>query len=355
MLIHKDCSFFEGDIPCKPHKEFGYHCEDCPSYKKISTRILIIKLGAIGDVIRTTPLLRKLKKDLPEAQITWITYSPDILSSKWVDRILNVSAENIELIKNIEFDWLINLDKDSLAISLTNSIKSKKKSGFTIDEFGHARPISTKAEEDKWLTGLFDDLNKRNTKHYVQEIFEICGYEFNNEEYVLEVSPSGKIWDIDRSRKVVGLNTGCGGRWTSRLWPTEYWVKLAKDLINNGYEVLLLGGEQEHEKNKLIQKESGAKYFGYYSLKVFIELLDQCDIIISAVSMAMHLAIGLKKNLILFNNIFNKNEFYLYGRGEILEPDFDCGCYFTPVCPNNCMQYLKSEVVLNSVTKLYNI
>jgi ADP-heptose:LPS heptosyltransferase len=353
VLIHTDCSFFRGDIPCKPHKEFGYHCGDCPSYKKVTGKILIIKLGAIGDVIRTTPLLRRIKDALPGAQITWLTYSPDILSSKWVDRTLNASAENIELVKNIEFDWLINLDKDGIAISLANSIKATKKSGFTIDEFGHAKPISTKAEEDKWLTGLFDDLNKQNTKHYVKEIFEICGYEFNNEEYVLEAVPSGIEWDIDKSKKVIGLNTGCGGRWTSRLWPTEYWIRLAKDLLAEGFEVVLLGGEQEDGKNKLIQKDSGAKYFGYFPLKVFIDLLNQCDTIVTAVTMGMHLAIGLKKNLILFNNIFNKNEFYLYGRGEILEPDFECGCYFTPVCPNNCMQYLKSETVLNSITKLY--
>lgn len=353
MLIHKDCSFFKGDIPCKPHKEFGYHCEGCPSYKKISAKILIIKLGAIGDVIRTTPLVKKLRQEFPSAQINWLTYTPDILSKNWVDRILNVTPENIELLKQINFDWLINLDKDGIAISLANSIKADKKSGFTIDEYGHAKPISTKAEEHKWLTGLFDDLNKQNTKHYVQEIFEICGYEFNKEEYILEVKSSGLTWDINSSKEVIGLNTGCGGRWTSRLWPTEHWVKLAQDLLSNGNEVILLGGEQEDGKNKFIQKESGAKYFGYYPLKIFIELLNQCDTIVTAVTMAMHLAVGLKKNLILFNNIFNKHEFYLYGRGEILEPDFDCDCYFTPVCPNNCMQYLKPETIVNAITKLY--
>ncbi len=68
----------------------------------------------------------------------------------------------------------MNLDKDALAISLVDKISAKKKSGFTIDEFGHAKPIGTKAEEHKWLTGLFDDLNKENTKHYVREIFDIC-------------------------------------------------------------------------------------------------------------------------------------------------------------------------------------
>ena len=232
MIIHSDCLFYKGDVPCQPHKKSGYHCETCPEYKKTSHQILIIKLGAIGDVIRTTPLLRKLKVEYPDAFISWLTYSPDIISKEWVNRILNVSAENIELVKDIEFDWLINLDKDGIAISLANTVSAKKKSGFSIDEHGHAKPISTKAEEHKWLTGLFDDLNKENKKHYVQEMFEICGYEFNNEEYILEVEPCGKVWDIDKSKKVVGLNTGCGGRWTSRLWPIEYWIKLAKDLLS---------------------------------------------------------------------------------------------------------------------------
>ena len=352
MIIHTDCRFFKGDLPCKPHKKHGYHCLDCPDYQKISKNILIIKLGAIGDVIRTTPILRKLRKEFQYAYITWLTYSPDIINSEWVDRILTVSPENIELLKRITFDWLLNLDKDSLAISLTDRINAKKKSGFTIDEYGHAKPISKEAEEHKWLTGLFDDLNKKNNRHYVEEIFDIAGYEFSNEEYILIAEPTGIEWNIDKNKKVIGLNTGCGGRWISRLWPIEYWIKLARNLLEDGYEVVLLGGQQEDERNKEIQNASGAKYFGYYALKVFMDLLNQCDTIVTAVTMAMHLAVGLRKNLILFNNIFNKNEFYLYGRGEILEPDFNCDCYYIPVCPKDCMQYLKPEKVLEAIKRI---
>ncbi|HSP89126.1 MAG TPA: glycosyltransferase family 9 protein, partial [Ignavibacteriaceae bacterium] len=317
MIVRFDCRFYKGDIPCKPHKEYGVHCEDCSYYQKISQNILIIKLGAIGDVIRTTPLLRKIREKYPDAYITWLTYSPEILDHKWVDNILQVNPENLEFIKNLNFDWLINLDKDKIAISLANSIPAEKKSGFIIDNWGHAKPISNKAEENKWLSGLFDDINKENTKHYVQEIFDICEFEFQNEEYILEINNNVKNWQIDKSKKIVGLNTGCGGRWISRLWPKEYWVTLAKNLIEKGYEVILLGGEQEDEKNKTMANLSGAKYFGHYPLKTFISLLNECDIIVTAVTMAMHLAIGLKKELILFNNIFNKNEFYLYNRGVI--------------------------------------
>jgi ADP-heptose:LPS heptosyltransferase len=351
-MIKTDCRYFRGDIPCAPHKSYSVHCSDCRYYDKTDEQILIIKLGAIGDVIRTTPLLRKIKAIKPSAQITWLTYTPEILSKKWVDRILPVTVENLELLKCVEFDWLINLDKDAVAIALTKSVNAKKKTGFTTDKFGHAEPIATEAEKHKWLTGLFDDLNKENKKHYVEEIFDICGFEFNNEEYIVEKSESRESFGVDNKKKVVGLNTGCGGRWTSRLWPEEYWIELAQKLLKGGYEVILLGGLQEHEKNLNIQKASGAKYFGHYPLNEFIHLVDYCDTVVSAVTMAMHLTIGLQKNLILFNNIFNKNEFYLYNRGAILEPDFECDCYYSPTCKNNCMQYLKPEKVLAAVKAL---
>jgi len=354
MNIKTDCRLYKGDIPCKPHKEFGVHCEDCTYYKKISINVLIIKLGAIGDVIRTTPLLRKLRAVHPDANIYWLTYSPAILSFDWVDNIVQVSPENLEIIKAIDFNWVINLDKDKIAVALTKSIIADKKSGFTMDNFGNAHPISNKAEEHKWLTGIFNDISKQNTKHYVQEIFEICGFDFNNEEYILELKDDKTGWSIDKSKKIIGLNTGCGGRWTSRLWPNEYWIELASNLLKDGYEVIFLGGEQEHEKNIMLSKKSGGKYFGHFTLDKFISLVNECDLVVTAVTMAMHIAMGLKKKTIIFNNIFNKNEFYLYNRGIILEPEFECDCYYTPVCSNNCMQYIYPEKVLDSISHLYS-
>ena len=350
MIIKNDCLFFNGDQPCNPHKESGYHCDGCPAYIQIEKKILIIKLGALGDVIRTTPILRKLKKKYPNSHITWLTYFPDVLSSVWINRILPVNIESLELIKQTEFDWLINLDKDSLAISLTQQIKSKRKNGFTIDDFGHAKPMSSDAENHKWITGLFDDESKKNKKHYVQEIFEILGYDFKDEEYILDINKN-YIWEIDHKKKIVGLNTGCGGRWISRLWPDEYWVELAANLIRNQNEVIFLGGEQEHDKNLMLSEKSGGKYFGYFKLNKFISLVNECDLVVTAVTMAMHIAMGLHKRTIIFNNIFNRNEFYLYGRGEVIEPEPKCDCYYSPTCTHQSMKNLKPEKVLKSISK----
>lgn len=353
MIIKTDCKYYKGYIPCIYHKKYCVHCENCKYYSLIKNRILIIKLGAIGDVIRTTPLLRKLRREIEHLEIIWLTYSTSVLPSKWIDNILEVSIENIIWLRNNKFDWLINLDKDKLAISLSKEICANKKSGFTTDNFGKCIPISNKAEEHKWLTGLWDDINKKNQKNYLEEIFEICGYKFEGEEYILDDKLQGKRkWDIDHTKKVIGLNTGCGGRWKSRLWPEEYWIKLAKKLIDQGCEVILLGGEEEDEKNKMISDKSGANYFGHFKLKTFINLVNQIELVVTAVTMAMHLAIGLKKKLVLFNNIFNKNEFYLYNRGLILEPEIECDCFFSPECKNNCMKSLKVETVLKNILEL---
>ena len=57
----------------------------------------------------------------------------------------------------------------------------------------------------------------------------------------------------------------------------------------------------------------------------------------------MHIALGLGKKLVLFNNIFNPHEFELYGRGTILAPEQKCTCFFQPRCTdaNFCLETLR--------------
>jgi len=115
---------------------------------------------------------------------------------------------------------------------------------------------------------------------------------------------------------------------------------------------MLLGGEQEHEKNTRLAAATGAYYPGYFSLQEFASLVNRCDVVVTAVTMAMHLAIGLKRPLVLFVNIFNPHEFELYGRGEILTPDLPCHCFFQATCTNSeydCMTHLPVEKVLHAV------
>ncbi|TAK67808.1 MAG: glycosyltransferase family 9 protein, partial [Bacteroidetes bacterium] len=210
--VKRDCRFFRADVPCKPHKQHGVHCVDkkgkpCAYYDRVGKRILIIKLGAIGDVIRTTPLLHKLKQVEPHAELWWLTYSPDVVPRS-VDVILSYNAQSLAILQATRFDVVYNLDKDREASALCSLLAAKKKKGYTLRE-GKCVPIN-KAAEHKYLTGLFDDLSKANTKSYQEEIFELCGFKFSGEEYIMpEVPPFP--WKLPNKKPIVGLNTGCGG------------------------------------------------------------------------------------------------------------------------------------------------
>ncbi|OQX95874.1 hypothetical protein B6I21_03180 [candidate division KSB1 bacterium 4572_119] len=352
MIIHQNCRFFKGDVPCVYHKKEKVECGDCQYYDPIKEKVLIIKLGAAGDVIRTTPILRKLKAEYPAAHITWLTWSPELVPADWVDEIYPFDLKHILTLQSSSFDLLLNLDKDKEACALTNQISAKVKKGFLLNDFNRCVPAN-KDSEQKFFTGIFDSANKANTKSYPEEIFEMCGYRFNGEKYILDnFSGVYPDWNIPENKPLIGLNTGCGGRWTSRLWSEENWIGLARTLKSKGKGVLILGGPDEHEKNLRIAKKSGATYLGHFPLKQFINLVNQCNLVVTAVTMAMHIVIGLEKKLVLFNNIFNRHEFEMYGLGEILEPAIECDCYFSPKCPNNCMEHIYVETVIDACERL---
>ncbi len=351
-----DCRYFRGDIPCKPSKQYGVHCvdeqgNDCKYYDRVDKKILIIKLGALGDVIRTTPLLHKLKETELHAEIWWLTLEPSVVP-KSVDVILSFTPQSLATLHATTFDTIYCLDKDREACALSAQLPARVKKGFALRD-GKCVPID-EAAEHKYLTGVFDDISKQNTKSYQQEIFEICGFTFNGEQYIMPALQE-YTWKLPKNKNIIGLNTGCGGRWTSRLWPQNYWILLARKLKKAGCIPLLLGGEQEHAKNLQIAKASGALYLGHFPMNQFMSEVNQCDLVVTAVTMAMHIAIGYEKKIVLFNNIFNKHEFELYGKGEIVEPDYECDCFYTPTCPNNCMQYLPVQKVFDACSRLLKL
>lgn len=351
-LVYKpECEHFMGYIPCLPHKKFGVHCNQCEYFAPKKKHLLIIKLGAVGDVIRTTALLNKIWIEHPDSLVWWLTYSPEIVPAK-VNKVLPFTLESVIILRETEFDVLINLDKDPQACALAKRIKANNKFGFTLKN-GKPAPVNELAEH-KFLTGLFDDVSKANTKSYLEEIFEIAGWVFSGEEYILDCERSIP-WDIpNEGKKIIGLNTGCGDRWVSRLWKDDYWIELIKQLQQAGYFPMLLGGKQEHKKNSKFAKSTNSYYPGFFSLKEFISLVNQCSLVVSAVTMGMHIAIGLKKPLVLMNNIFNPNEFELYGKGEIVQPSKECKCFFSPKCNNEeyfCMDHLSPDSIFEAIER----
>lgn len=352
-----DCLYFKGHIPCKPNKLRNKECSTCDEYKPISKRILIIKLGAIGDVIRTTPLVVKFHELFPYCHITWLTQTPEILPKSQVNKIYKFDFQSTYIVRHMKYDIAINLDKEPEACSLLADINATEKYGFIWKDFHLA--AATPNAEHKIITGVFDHISKENKKHYMDEIFEICHLTFNNEPYLLDLDKSlvnkwKSLKNEIGNKPIIGLNTGCGKRWTTRLWPNEYWISLIKELHSEGLFPMLLGGEAEDENNRYLSSQTSAYYPGHFSLQEFIALTSHCNVVVTQVSMMMHIVTALKVPMVLMNNIFNPNEFYLYNNGVIVQPETGCDCYYGNTCKRerSCMQDISVQTIKENVLKL---
>ncbi|MCH9683184.1 MAG: glycosyltransferase family 9 protein [Deltaproteobacteria bacterium] len=324
--IKTDCRHFNGYKPCQPHKQRGVHCDDCDSYAPTQGDILIIKLEAAGEVLRNTPLLAPIRRQFPRGRIFWLTSHPELIPRREVFRVVDFDLAGILLLQDIEFDLLLSLDKDLEACALANRLHAKVKKGFS-QRSGVIVPFDDDSAP-KWQTGVFDDLMKANTDHYLREIFDICGYEFQGEPYLLPEFTPPEVEGLDADKPLVLLNTGAGDKWKPRIYSEAQWVRLARDLLADGREVIIAGGPDEHDKNLRIAADAGARYPGVYSYVDFIGLLSLADVVVTSVTFALHAAIGLQKKVVALNNTFNRHEIHAYVETEILEPDVPClMCY----------------------------
>lgn len=171
LKTNTDSRFFKGDIPCFPHKNKGIKCNDCSYYSKYENKILIIKRAAIGDVLRTTSILKSIKDKYPNCHITWITEpsaAPLLENNSLVDRVMSDFAEYIPMLFIEKFFWVINPDTDYKSCLLATLASAENKSGFILNQSGVVVPHSNAAEE--WFQmGIWDD-KKRKSKNILTDI-----------------------------------------------------------------------------------------------------------------------------------------------------------------------------------------
>jgi lipopolysaccharide heptosyltransferase III len=350
--LRTDCVHYLGDRPCRPHSEAGHRCT-CIHFQLTNRRGVIIKLGAAGDVLRTTPLLRALDPATTGTKILWVTHSPELLPTEACEA-LRPTAATLARIAQGTWDFCWNLDKDPEACAIAKSMKATEHRGYTLRD-GVPYPVD-KAAWHKFATGIDNPYSRHNRQSYVEEIFDITGLSFRKEEYWLRGTTAAAreaAAQILGKDSAIGLNIGAGKRWPSRIWPMEYWIELIKLLKASGLQPVLLGGPEEVEMSAQLVGATGCLASGVQSLETFYAMIERCQCIVSAVTMAMHLAIGARTPLVLLNNIFNRYEFELYGRGEIVEPPTPCDCYYSGVCRTGrkCINEISPDAVFGAVLR----
>ena len=365
--ILRDCRHYRGDRPCIYHKKDGVKCGDCRYYSPFSEKILIIKLDALGDVLRTTALLPALRELHPQSQISWITLAgalPLFINNPYVDRVIPLEPDGLIALLSEEFSLAINLDTSPRAAGLLSAATAPVKQGFLLDELGQVKAANPEAEQ--WLEmSIFDDIKKANRETYQTIAARITGLPSAG-EIVLRLGEEEEEFARDFARKNgleegelrIGLNTGGGGRWEFKKWTREATLELARRCAGElGARVLLYGGPDEEARNKWIKSRAGDLLIDTgcrNSLPKFFSLLSLSDILVSSDTMALHAGLGLGKKVVGLFGPTSPWEIELYGRGRRVIAPVECQCCYLPTCrvKPNCMETITPDMVLEAVREL---
>src|SRR3989338_3317564 len=210
-------------------------------------KILIIKTGALGDVLRTSFLAQALKDKYKKInpEIFWITSqsaSQFFINNPYVDNLI-ISEERNKL-KKINFDVVINLEESQEDAKFTSSLKSKKIIGVFLNK---KEEIDYTKESSSWfdmsMISKFgkekaDILKKKNKKTHLQIMSEIIGIDWRKYEPFLRLTDAQRKMaqefsdkhHLSKSDLIIGINTGAADR-----WPKELSIKKTIEIIENLY------------------------------------------------------------------------------------------------------------------------
>jgi ADP-heptose:LPS heptosyltransferase len=259
------------------------------------TSILIVKLGATGDVVRTTSLLHRLG-----SEIVWITEAKNrSLLSGLSDRLRCFSWEEKHLILDITYDLVINLEDTLEVARYLKGIKHKQWFGAYANDAG----ILTYTEDshswfDMSLISAYgreeaDRLKFRNRSTYQELIFGGLEFVFHGEEYCLPTPIETRL------RGDVALAAEAGPVWPMKKW--AYYPQLKERLERHELVV-----------NVLPKRDSLLEHLGDVANH-------KC--LVGGDSLPMHFALGTRTPCVTLFTCTSPWEIYEYGvQKKIVSP-----------------------------------
>jgi len=346
-------------------------CAECKKYEKSSAaqkekRILIIKLGAMGDVLRTTFMLEGLKELYPQSEISWLVNKNNaavLENNHFISKIILNDDKTNEFLALNFFDAVINLDLAPESLAFAKLANTSEIVGYSLDDKRNIVPSNDFAKQ--WLRmSAYDELKKANKftyQHWMSKISELPrdNYEITVPLETSSVKRSGRFLSengIKSGKKIIGINPGAGKRWPMKKWRTDGFIEVAKYFSEKGHAVLLLGGRDDEDEIKAIMSK---RIPGVYStgtdnsIPDFFAMINLCGIVICGDTMALHAAAGLKKNIVALFGPTSLAEIEVYGRGAKLQSDKGCVCCYKQTCKitENCMEAISNDEVIKAVEK----
>jgi len=268
-----------------------------PSHTDYIRKFLIVRFSSIGDIILTTPVVRCLKKQLPDCEIHYLTkskYSQLLMHNPYIDKCITIENDIDEVIttlKNENYELIIDLHRNLRTFRLKTKLKI---------------PSVTfqKLNIHKWLKVRLK-INILPKIHIVQRLMKSLRK--------LNINYDGAGLDLFAGKTALPefvksfTNTfneyyvfSIGGTYFTKRCPNEKIVEICKSIP---LPVILIGGEEDSNNGEIISaklENTCINACGKTDILQSAQIIQKAKFTISNDTGMMHIAAAMKKPITLW-------------------------------------------------------
>ena len=318
-------------------------------------KILIIRLGAIGDVVHTTNLYRAIKQQYSDTEIHYLTsglIKPLLISDVDISKVLTFpkkffSMETLNFIKKLQtenYDVAINL-QPSIKIRLIVFLSRIKK------QLVYKKNFKLHAVKNFWQTGLnaFPNIKEiENLKLYLPEKIKHDAKE--------------RVKNLKHPITIINAG-GMFSKRQGRAYPLEKWIELGNKIAEKYNSTIILTGTKEDRAFLLpLEKiKNTINLIGKLSLEETCGIISQADLMISGDSGPLHIATALNLKSIGLYGSMPINRTGCYSNGFNIVSKKDCvpcnrrKCKYlksTNKIYAPCMEEIEPEAIFEKITQV---
>jgi len=258
-------------------------------------KFLIIRFSSIGDIVLTTPVIRCLKKQVPEAEVHFLTkesFHSIVQHNPYIDKI-HLLAHSFELmiheLKLEEYDRIIDLHKNVRTLRVKQALGKPSRS-------------FNKLNTQKYIYVNLK-LNLMPNVHIVDRYMKtVQSFGVKNDgaglDYFIPAKDETKKEDIPASHLAGFIGVVIGAAHNTKKYPVH---KLKELCARLDHPVILLGGKEDWQNGDEISGVDPVKIYnacGKFSINESADLVRRSKLIVSNDTGLMHIAAAFKKPII---------------------------------------------------------
>lgn len=317
--------------------------------------ILIARFSSIGDVVLTTPIIRAIKEQIPNVNVSYLTtksVAPILQNNPFIDNLFVFEkSDDKNTLKNLRkiIKQANNNQKYDIVVDLQNNIRSK----YLLRGI-YKYKLKLKKNRLFKLALVYLKIKLKQPKHVVERYFDtLKNIGVINNNYKTEIFLNRT--ELSLKDNVIGI--AHGSNHFTKQWPPDYFAKLMEYIHTTHKVKFYLFGSMSERLNSSkitnIYNRNVEDFTGKLTLSETIQKISECKYFISNDTGLMHIASALNIPVVaIFGSTVPELGFTPYGiEHKIAQVSLGCrpcshiGRRKCPRSHFNCMKQVLPEYV----------